>query len=422
MTTTTTTHREMLEMTPVQFDHEEIVGLLESVSDFRAIWQDRSKQDNDELKASFATGVVDGLLGDILVHKTENGFALMDGIGRIEMAIAAGITHKLGFRAVEGSDQQLYDLSVKIHGTRRRIKETLRSWHIVNSHRDAPDMTLAMLAKDAGVKELDHMRKVVRAVEAGLYPDVVKGILKPEEAQELAQASNKEILEGHRAGKSITATRRALNKAKRDRLDKKATDDLKKKGLTDAQIAELRGAGLAKETVAAVTEHGVAEAAALAKVTKEKESLEELVSQLTLACAVMARTLEDAGDDVGERLRLAREFAATPEGTAWMVGAEARTQAIMAQWANEAQSANTNTAPATANAVPVVVITDKAEHAEKKKEWEDGYHAWYEENIGPWVKGADSKERTRRSKAREQYRTLFGLEPVYLDPKAADES
>ena len=420
--TTTTLHREMLSMEPVSFDHEEILGLLESVSDFRNIWQARSKQDDAELKASFATGIVPELIGDILVVKVEGGrYELLDGLGRIQQAVTGGFTHLLGFREVTGSDQQIYDLSTKVHGIRRRIKEVLRSWHVVNSHRNNPDMTLALMAKDAGVKELDHMRKVVRAYDAGLYPDVVKGILKAEEAQALAQESNKDLLEKHKAGQAIATTRRALNKARRDREDKKNVDDLKKRGYTDEQIAEFRKS-LSKETAKAVTEHGAAEIAALAKVTKEKEALEELVAQLTLACAVMSRTLEDAGDDVGERLRLAREFSSTPDGQTWMVQAEARTQAIMAQWSKDAKSSNTNTAPATVPAVPVTVITDKAEHTEKKKEWEDGYRAWFVENIGPWVTGADSKERSRRSKAREQYRNLFGPELVYLAPNATDES
>lgn len=390
---------DLVAMTPIELETEEIVALLENVSDFRTIWGERTKKDDEELAMSFGVGIIPERLGDIMVYRPEPGagLELFDGIGRIQQAREGDFLGRLGFLLIEGlSDVQMLELSTGIHGIHRRIKEALKSLHIANVFRNNPDVSLSMQAAQAGVN-LDDMRKKQKLVQAGLYEAVVSGKLTMTDGQEMSLPRNKETLELFKSGNlSVAKARRALSATRAKAAEERTNRQVGKLNLTEEQEAEFRRGKPTAGTVDAVLQKGEASVRQVAQLEERVKALTDMNAHLSLRNAVLIDKMEASSIDVGAALREVEEMAKTAKGQEFLVAAEARAQAYLSQVLSGVAS---DVEAAADDELVGPSYEDEDEYKEAKKEWDREFKSWREEKGHDWK----SMKRSEQNRVKREY-------------------
>ena len=133
-------------------------------------------------------------------------YQLVHGLYRINNAIRSEMTDGLTFRVFrDASDTDKRWVAALLHiGSHKNTNTELRGWHFADAFtsikKNIGEADLEWMARTVGYNK-DHMRKCVKSIQAGLYPDVIRKRLSTEAANFLIQDNSQKLLADYKEGK-----------------------------------------------------------------------------------------------------------------------------------------------------------------------------------------------------------------------------
>ena len=192
-------------MEEVSLTPEEVKALPNNISRYWRIWKSIPK------KYIFDPAMFSKWRKGITLHQPGLGqpYELLDGLGRVQSGIQYENTELLKFRVVRGAcETKLLRIAALLHCGDENVEN--QGLHLANAFKDDPGVGLELKTKMAGL-DLNHMRKLEKVAELGLYASVLSGRLSRTDAYKLITRKRKSTLADFLAGKSTPAqVRRAL--------------------------------------------------------------------------------------------------------------------------------------------------------------------------------------------------------------------